>query len=113
MIKFQNYQTGYILSSPTWIMTYLTYRTRQLIFSALKPASIPASLNDVDLPEYKQEIRYRLNGEKPDDIFYVRMGKHTKEYMMGFYSDIFTGDDGHRYHVLVLRNENTLPDIDP
>ena len=30
---------------PTWIMTYLTYRTRQLIFSALKPASIPASLN--------------------------------------------------------------------
>lgn len=33
--------------------------------------------------------------------------------MMGFYSDIFTGDDGHRYHVLVLRNENTLPDIDP
>ena len=32
---------------------------------------------------------------------------------MGFYSDIFTGDDGHRYHVLVLRNENTLPDIDP
>ena len=41
------------------------------------------------------------------------MGKHTKEYMMGFYSDIFPGDDGHRYHVLVLRNENTLPDIDP
>ena len=74
---------------------------------------LSSCVNDVDLPEYKQEIRYRLNGEKPDDIFYVRMGKHTKEYMMGFYSDIFTGDDGHRYHVLVLRNENTLPDIDP
>jgi len=43
--KIQNYQTGYILSSPTWIMTYHTYRIRQLIFSALKPASIPASLN--------------------------------------------------------------------
>lgn len=70
-------------------------------------------VNDIDLPEYRREIRYRLNGEKLDDIFYVRMGKHTKEYMMGFYSDIFAGDDGHRYHVLVLRNENTLPDIDP
>lgn len=35
----------YPLSSPTWIMTYHTYRIRQLIFSALKPASIPASLN--------------------------------------------------------------------
>lgn len=49
---------------------------------------LSSCVNDVDLPEYKQEIRYRLNGEKPDDIFYVRMGKHTKEYMMGFYSDI-------------------------
>ena len=55
---------------------------------------LSSCVNDVDLPEYKREIRYRLNGEKPDDIFYVRMGKHTKEYMMGFYSDIFTGDDG-------------------
>lgn len=45
---------------------------------------LSSCVNDVDLPEYKQEIRYRLNGEKPDDIFYVRMGKHTKEYMMGF-----------------------------
>lgn len=49
---------------------------------------LSSCVNDVDLPEYKREIRYRLNGEKPDDIFYVRMGKHTKEYMMGFYSDI-------------------------
>lgn len=54
---------------------------------------LSSCVNDVDLQEYKQEIRYRLNGEKTDDIFYVRMGKHTKEYMMGFYSDIFTGDD--------------------
>lgn len=45
---------------------------------------LSSCVNDVDLPEYKREIRYRLNGEKPDDIFYVRMGKHTKEYMMGF-----------------------------
>ena len=44
---------------------------------------LSSCVNYVDLPEYKQEIRYRLNGEKPDDIFYVRMGKHTKEYMMG------------------------------
>ena len=38
---------------------------------------LSSCVNDVDLPEYKREIRYRLNGEKPDDIFYVRMGKHT------------------------------------
>ena len=31
---------------------------------------LSSCVNDVDLPEYKQEIRYRLNGEKPDDIFY-------------------------------------------
>ena len=70
-------------------------------------------VNDVDLPEYAEEIRYRLNSEKLDYVFYVRMGNHTKEYMMGFYSDNFIGDDGHLYYILILRNENTLPDIDP
>ena len=28
---------------------------------------LSSCVNDVDLPEYKQEIRYHLNGEKPDD----------------------------------------------
>lgn len=70
-------------------------------------------VNDVDLPEYEEEIRYRLNSEKLDKVFYVRMGKHTKEYMMGFYSDNFIDDNGHLYYILILSNENTLPDIDP
>lgn len=65
-----------------------------------------------DRSEYIQEIELRLKGEKLSDLFFIRMGKNEHYDMMGFFMDIVE-KDGRSYLVIVLKNENAMPLIDP
>lgn len=65
-----------------------------------------------DRSEYIQEIELRLKGEKLSDLLFIRMGKNKHYDMMGFFMDIVE-KDGRSYLVIVLKNENAMPLIDP
>lgn len=65
-----------------------------------------------DRPEYMQEIELRLKGEKLSDLLFIRMGKNEHYDMLGFFMDIVE-KDGRSYLVIVLKNENAMPLIDP
>lgn len=65
-----------------------------------------------DRSEYIQEIELRLKGEKLSDLLFIRMGKNEHYDMMGFFMDIVE-KDGRSYLVIVLKNENAMPLIDP
>lgn len=71
-----------------------------------------AYVHPYDRPEYMQEIELRLKGEKLSDLLFIRMGKNEHYDMLGFFMDIVE-KDGRSYLVIVLKNENAMPMIDP
>ena len=71
-----------------------------------------AYVHPYDRPEYMQEIELRLKGEKLSDLLFIRMGKNEHYDMLGFFMDIVE-KNGRSYLVIVLKNENAMPLIDP
>ena len=65
-----------------------------------------------DREEYIREIELRLKGEKLSDLLFIRMGKKEQYSMLGFFMDIVE-KSGRSYLVMVLKNENAVPQIDP
>lgn len=71
-----------------------------------------AYVHPYDRPEYTQEIELRLKGEKLSDLLFIRMGKNENYDLVGFFMDIVE-KNGRSYLVIVLKNENAMPLIDP
>ena len=71
-----------------------------------------AYVHPYDRPEYTREIELRLKGEKLSDLLFIRMGKNEHYDLVGFFMDIVE-KNGRSYLVIVLKNENAMPLIDP
>lgn len=71
------------------------------------------SVHPYDRPEYKEEMGLRLQGINLENDLYIRMGKEKQYVMMRIITDMVPEKEENRYFIVLLRNQNVLPEIDP
>lgn len=72
---------------------------------------LTAHVHPYDIPEYEEAMGKRLKKEALSEPLYIRMGKETPDYMMGFSVDVLRKEN-REYLIVVLKNENALQEID-
>lgn len=71
------------------------------------------SVHPYDCPEYTEEMKKRLRGINPENDLYIRMGKDKKYVMTQIITDMILEQGRNRYFIVLLRNQNVIPEIDP
>lgn len=71
------------------------------------------SVHPYDCPEYTEEMKKRLRGINLENDLYIRMGKDQKYVMIRIITDIILEQGENRYFIVLLRNQNVIPEIDP
>ena len=66
-----------------------------------------------DCPEYTEEMKKRLRGINLENDLYIRMGKDKKYVMTQIITDMILEQGRNRYFIVLLRNQNVIPEIDP
>ena len=69
------------------------------------------SVHPYDCPEYTEEMKKRLRGINLENDLYIRMGK--KYVMTQIITDMILEQGKNRYFIVLLRNQNVIPEIDP
>lgn len=71
------------------------------------------NVHPYDCPEYTEEMKKRLRGINLENDLYIRMGKDKKYVMMQIITDMILEQGKNRYFIVLLRNQNVIPEIDP
>lgn len=71
------------------------------------------SVHPYDFPEYTEEMKKRLRGINLENDLYIRMGKDKKYVMTQIITDMILEQGKNRYFIVLLRNQNVIPEIDP
>ena len=71
------------------------------------------SVHPYDCPEYTEEMKKRLRGINLENDLYIRMGKDKKYVMIRIITDMILEQGKNRYFIVLLRNQNVIPEIDP
>ena len=71
------------------------------------------SVHPYDCPEYTVEMKKRLRGINLENDLYIRMGKDKKYVMTQIITDMILEQGKNRYFIVLLRNQNVIPEIDP
>lgn len=71
------------------------------------------SVHPYDCPEYTEEMKKRLRGINLENDLYIRMGKDKKYVMIRIITDMILEQGENRYFIVLLRNQNVIPEIDP
>ena len=71
------------------------------------------SVHPYDCPEYTEEMKKRLRGINLENDLYIRMGKDKKYVMTQIITDMILEQAKNRYFIVLLRNQNVIPEIDP
>ena len=71
------------------------------------------SVHPYDCPEYTEEMKKRLRGINLENDLYIRMGKDKKHVMTQIITDMILEQGKNRYFIVLLRNQNVIPEIDP
>ena len=71
------------------------------------------SVHPYDCPEYTEEMKKRLRGINLENDLYIRMGKDKKYVMTQIITDMILEQGKIRYFIVLLRNQNVIPEIDP
>ena len=71
------------------------------------------SVHPYDCPEYTEEMKKRLRGINLENDLYIRMGKDKKYVMTQIIPDMILEQGKNRYFIVLLRNQNVIPEIDP
>ena len=71
------------------------------------------SVHPNDCPEYTEEMKKRLRGINLENDLYIRMGKDKKYVMTQIITDMILEQGKNRYFIVLLRNQNVIPEIDP
>lgn len=71
------------------------------------------SVHPYDCPEYTEEMKKRLRGINLENDLYIRMGKDKKYVMTRIIKDMILEQGKNRYFIVLLRNQNVIPEIDP
>ena len=71
------------------------------------------SVHPYDCPEYTEEMKKRLRGINLENDLYIRMGKDQKYVMIRIITDMISEQGENRYFIVLLRNQNVIPEIDP
>ena len=71
------------------------------------------SVHPYDCPEYTEEMKKRLRGINLENDLYIRMGKDKKYVMTPIITDMILEQGKNRYFIVLLRNQNVIPEIDP
>ena len=71
------------------------------------------SVHPYDCPEYTEEMKKRLRGINLENDMYIRMGKNKKYVMTQIITDMILEQGKNRYFIVLLRNQNVIPEIDP
>ena len=71
------------------------------------------SVHPYDCPEYTEEMKKRLRGINLENDLYIRMGKDKKYVMTQIITDMVLEQGKNRYFIVLLRNQNVIPEIDP
>lgn len=71
------------------------------------------SVHPYDCPEYTEEMKKRLRGINLGNDLYIRMGKDKKYVMTQIITDMILEQGKNRYFIVLLRNQNVIPEIDP
>ena len=71
------------------------------------------SVHPYDCPEYTEEMKKRLRGINLENDLYIRMGKDKKYVMTQVITDMILEQGKNRYFIVLLRNQNVIPEIDP
>lgn len=71
------------------------------------------SVHPYDCSEYTEEMKKRLRGINLENDLYIRMGKNKKYVMTQIITDMILEQGKNRYFIVLLRNQNVIPEIDP
>ena len=71
------------------------------------------SVHPYDCPEYTEEMKKRLRGINLENDLYIRMGKDKMYVMTQIITDMILEQGKNRYFIVLLRNQNVIPEIDP
>lgn len=71
------------------------------------------SVHPYDCPEYTEEMKKRLRGINLENDLYICMGKDKKYVMTQIITDMILEQGKNRYFIVLLRNQNVIPEIDP
>lgn len=71
------------------------------------------SVHPYDCPEYTEEMKKRLRGINLENDLYIRKGKDKKYVMTQIITDMILEQGKNRYFIVLLRNQNVIPEIDP
>ena len=71
------------------------------------------SVHPYDCPEYTEEMKKRLRGINLENDLYIRMGKNKMYVMTQIITDMILEQGKNRYFIVLLRNQNVIPEIDP
>lgn len=71
------------------------------------------SVHPYDCPEYTEEMKKRPRGINLENDLYIRMGKDKKYVMTQIITDMILEQGKNRYFIVLLRNQNVIPEIDP
>lgn len=71
------------------------------------------SVHPYDCPEYTEEMKKRLRGINLENDLYIRMRKDKKYVMTQIITDMILEQGKNRYFIVLLRNQNVIPEIDP
>ena len=71
------------------------------------------SVHPYDCPEYTEEMKKRLRGINLENDLYIRMEKDKKYVMTQIITDMILEQGKNRYFIVLLRNQNVIPEIDP
>ena len=71
------------------------------------------SVHPYDCPESTEEMKKRLRGINLENDLYIRMGKDKKYVMTQIITDMILEQGKNRYFIVLLRNQNVIPEIDP
>ena len=71
------------------------------------------SVHPYDCPEYTEEMKKRLRGINLENDLYISMGKDKKYVMTQIITDMILEQGKNRYFIVLLRNQNVIPEIDP
>ena len=71
------------------------------------------SVHPYDCLEYTEEMKKRLRGINLENDLYIRMGKDKKYVMTQIITDMILEQGKNRYFIVLLRNQNVIPEIDP
>lgn len=75
--------------------------------------ALEKSVHPYDCPEYTEEMKKRLRGINLENDLYIRMGKDKKYVMTQIITDMILEQGKNRYFIVLLRNQNVIPEIDP